>query len=75
MHAAGFTPRLLAPSEQQELLALGIPAAPVADVPGIRDFDVAHRRDALIALVPVGTSVSVPVSVILDWRSTIPAAP
>ena len=24
MHAAGFTPRLLAPSEQQELLALGI---------------------------------------------------
>jgi hypothetical protein len=47
------------------------PAARVADIAGIRDFDVAHRRDALIALVPVSTSVSVPVSVIVDWRPTI----
>ena len=51
------------------------PAVQVADIPGIRDFDVAHRRDALLALVPIGTSVTVPVSVIVDWQSTIPATP
>jgi Tol biopolymer transport system component len=48
------------------------PATQVLDSPGIRDFDVAHRRDALLALVPVSPSSSVPVSVIVDWRSTIP---
>jgi Tol biopolymer transport system component len=51
------------------------PAVQVADISGIRDFDVAHRRDALLALVPIGTSVTVPVSVIVDWQSTIPATP
>ncbi len=51
------------------------PAVQVADVPGIRDFDVAHRRDALIALVPVSTTVTVPVSVTVDWQSTIPTTP
>ena len=49
-------------------------AVPVLDVPGIRDFDVAHRRDALIAIVPVNSSASAPVSAIVDWRSRIPAA-
>jgi hypothetical protein len=48
------------------------PAEQIVDVPGIRDFDVAHRRDALIAIVPVGTSPTVPVSVMVDWQSTIP---
>jgi Tol biopolymer transport system component len=51
------------------------PAVHVVEIPGIRDFDVAHHRDALIALVPVGTSAMVPVSVIVDWQSTIGATP
>jgi hypothetical protein len=49
-------------------------AVPVLDAPGIRDFDVAHRRDALIAIVPVNSSSSAPVSAIVDWQSRIPAA-
>jgi TolB protein len=51
------------------------PAEPVIDIPGIRDFDVAHRRDALIALVPVGTSAALPVSVTVDWQSMIQTTP
>ena len=47
-------------------------AVPVLDAPGIRDFDVAHQRDALLAIVPVGPSSSVPISVMVDWRSMIP---
>jgi Tol biopolymer transport system component len=46
-------------------------AVPVLDVPGIRDFDVAHRRDALIAIVPVNSSSSAPVSAIVDWQSRV----
>jgi hypothetical protein len=48
------------------------PAVPVLDAPGIRDFDVAHRRDALLAIVPVGASSSAPVSAIVDWQSMLP---
>jgi hypothetical protein len=44
----------------------------VLDVPGIRDFDVAHRRDALLALVPLESSTSATASVIVDWRSLLP---
>jgi Tol biopolymer transport system component len=55
--------------------AVFAPAVQVADLPGIRDFDVAHRRDGLIALVPVGTSATVPVSVMVDWQSTILPTP
>jgi len=40
----------------------------VLDVPAIRDFDVAHQRDALLAVVPVGSSQA-PVSVTIDWQS------
>jgi Tol biopolymer transport system component len=50
-------------------------AAPVLDAPGIRDFDVAHQRDALLAIVPVGSALSVPVSVMVDWQSTMPSTP
>ena len=48
------------------------PAIAVLDAPGIRDFDVAHRRDALLALVPVEGSSSVPVSAMVDWQSLLP---
>jgi Tol biopolymer transport system component len=51
------------------------PAVQVVDIPGIRDFDVAHRGDGLLAIVPIGTSVTVPVSVMVDWQSAIPATP
>jgi Tol biopolymer transport system component len=44
----------------------------VTDVPGLRDFDVAHRRDALLALVPVAGGSAAPVSVVIDWQSALP---
>ena len=47
------------------------PAVPVLDAPGIRDFDAAHRRDALIAIVPVGSSSSAQVSARVDWQSRV----
>jgi hypothetical protein len=51
------------------------PAKPVVDLPGIRDFDVAHRQDALLALVPVKGAFPVPVSVVVDWQSALPPSP
>jgi Tol biopolymer transport system component len=51
------------------------PAVHVVDIPGIRDFDAAHRGDALLAIVPIGASVTAPVSVVVDWQSAIPAIP
>ena len=51
------------------------PAAPVLDAPGIRDFDVSHHRDALLALVPVGASSSTQVRAIVNWQSTLPTTP
>jgi Tol biopolymer transport system component len=50
-------------------------AVPVLDAPGIRDFDVAHQRDALLAIVPVSSASFVPVSVMVDWQSTLPSTP
>jgi Tol biopolymer transport system component len=46
----------------------------VIDVPGVRDFDVAHRRDALLALVPVAGASSAPVSAVVDWQSVLSEA-
>lgn len=43
----------------------------VLDVRGIRDFDVAHRRDALLALLPTSSSTTATPSVIVDWRSLV----
>ena len=43
----------------------------VLDVPGIRDFDVAHRRDAVLALIPAASSASLSTSLIVDWRSLV----
>jgi dipeptidyl aminopeptidase/acylaminoacyl peptidase len=47
------------------------PAVPVLDAPGIRDFDIAHRRDALISIVPVNASSSAQVPAIVDWQSRL----
>jgi Tol biopolymer transport system component len=50
------------------------PATPVLDVPGIRDFDIAHRRDAWLAIVPVNASQAAAVSAVVDWQSGVPRA-
>jgi hypothetical protein len=44
---------------------------PLFDVPGIRDFDVAHRSDRIVALLPVRTEPVEQVSVVLNWRSLL----
>jgi len=48
---------------------------PVLDVPGIRDFDVAHRRDAIVALLPSKPTATAPVTALVDWQSAISVAP
>jgi Tol biopolymer transport system component len=45
------------------------PARVLFDAPGIRDFDVAHRSDRLIALVPAGGDVRPSISAVLNWTS------
>ena len=44
---------------------------PLFDAPGIRDFDVAHRSDRIIALLPVRADPVEHVSVVLNWRSLL----
>jgi hypothetical protein len=46
----------------------------IVDVPGVRDFDVAHRRDALVALLPTQSAAPQAVSVVVDWRSLLGSA-
>ena len=43
----------------------------IVDVPGVRDYDVAHRRDALVALMPTMGPASPAVSAIVDWRGLV----
>jgi len=43
----------------------------IVDVPGVRDFDVAHHRDALVALMPTMGPGSPPVSALVEWRSLV----
>ena len=45
------------------------PPRRVADLPGVRDFDVARRTDRIVALVPVRSDRREVASVILNWRS------
>ena len=51
------------------------PPEPLFDVPGIRDFDTAHRSDRIIALLPARSESVDSVSVLLNWRSLLPADP
>jgi serine/threonine-protein kinase len=48
---------------------------PVLDLPGLRDFDVAHRRDAIVALLPSKPTATAPVTALVDWRSAVGAVP
>jgi hypothetical protein len=45
------------------------PARLLFDAPGIRDFDVAHRSDRLIALMPIASGERPIVSAIWNWTS------
>jgi hypothetical protein len=45
---------------------------PLFDAPGIRDFDVAHRGDRILALLPVQIEPVSSVPVILNWRFLLP---
>ena len=45
------------------------PPRRVADVPGIRDFDLARRTDRIVALLSVRGERPAVASVILNWRS------
>jgi Tol biopolymer transport system component len=49
-------------------------ASAVWSLPGIRDFDVAHRRDAVLALMPAEGSTAGTASVVVDWTSPRPTA-
>jgi hypothetical protein len=39
--------------------------------PGIRDFDVAHQSDRLVALLPANASERRDVSAVLNWQTVI----
>ena len=45
------------------------PPRPLFDAPGLRDFDVGHRSDRVIALVAGGRAPVTNVPVVLNWRS------
>ena len=47
------------------------PAHALFAVPGIRDFDVAHGSDRLIALLPVETGARPGISAVLNWMSLV----
>jgi eukaryotic-like serine/threonine-protein kinase len=44
-------------------------AQPLFDAPGIRDFDVAHRSDRILALLPVTAAPRPQLSAVLNWTS------
>jgi hypothetical protein len=44
---------------------------PLFELPGVRDFDVAHRSQRILALLPVQNEPVEEVSVILNWRSLL----
>ena len=48
------------------------PPRPLFDLPGIRDFDVAHRGDRIAAIVPVHDDRGGEVTVVTNWSSLLP---
>jgi dipeptidyl aminopeptidase/acylaminoacyl peptidase len=53
---------------QADVAAGGFAAArAVLSLPGVRDFDVAHRQDAVLALMPAEGSTGGTASVVVDW--------
>jgi hypothetical protein len=41
-------------------------------VPGIRDFDVAHRSRRLLAILPRSDARPVEVRALVDWQTAVP---
>jgi dipeptidyl aminopeptidase/acylaminoacyl peptidase len=54
-------------------LSVSAPAA-VAPVPGLRDFDAAHRSDRLLAILPAQAPPAIEIRALVDWQSAIPSA-
>jgi len=44
----------------------------VVTVPGVRDFDAAHRSDRLLAILPAQTATSTEIRALVDWQSGVP---
>lgn len=44
---------------------------PLFELGDVRDFDVAHGREAILALVPAAAAPPPPVSVLVDWPSIL----
>jgi Tol biopolymer transport system component len=65
-----------------ELVRVALTATPlsvsspvrVATVPGIRDFDVAHRDNRLLAILPTQTSPATEIRALIDWQGAVPPA-
>ncbi len=58
------------PAGQGTEVTFGVPV-PIANLPGIRDFAVAHHRDRLLAIVPVVRAESPRARLIVEWRSLL----
>jgi len=54
-----------------EPLSVSAPAA-VASAPGLRDFDVEHRGDRLLAILPAPTFSPGEIRALVDWQSAMP---
>jgi hypothetical protein len=48
---------------------------PVLESAGLRDFDIAHRREAIVAIVGDEPNVASTVSALIDWPSMMPPVP
>lgn len=48
-----------------------LPAVPVVDAKGIRDFDAAHQSNRVIVLAPVESHAEPTIGAIVDWGSAI----
>ncbi len=48
------------------------PPQPMFELPGVRDFDTAHRTARIVALLPAQADPVDAVSAVLNWRSLVP---
>lgn len=51
-------------------LSVSAPAT-VATVPGLRDFDSAHRSDRLLAILPAQTATLPEIRALVDWQAAV----
>jgi eukaryotic-like serine/threonine-protein kinase len=54
----------------REPLSASAPAR-VAEVPGLRDFDAAHRSDRLLAILPATTTSPSDIQALVDWQTAV----